>query len=370
MFKNYFKTAFRNLARNKVYSFINIAGLSLGLACAMLIMLYVKDEVSFDRFHKNVNNIYRIAKKLKRINEIGSTGLLQGPRFTQNVPGIKSFVRVDNRYEDIKTGAAIQSKSVLHVDSNFFSVFAFPLVSGNPETCLTEPHSIVLSEDAAKKQFGTTDAVGKIMMVKEDSTFVPYKVTAVAKGCPQNSSIRFDMLLPFKESDADAKDIHNWFNSYLNTFVVLDDKANLQTVEKQMQRFYVADAKQTFYEMLKNDGVNPDDISMGTYFLQPYLDMHLNPDLPATTGANNSSNPMYSYILSGIALFVLLIACINFVNLTIARSVKRAKEVGIRKVVGGERNQLIIQFLGESFVLMHYCFCIRNYVSSVVVALV
>ncbi len=355
MFKNYFKTAFRNLARNKVYSFINIAGLSLGLACAMLIMLYVKDEVSFDRFHKNVNDIYRIVSQRKK-NKIPATGLLQGPRFTQNVPGIKSFVRVDNRYEDIKTGAAIQSQSVLHVDSNFFSVFTFPLLSGNPETCLTEPHSIVLSEDAAKKQFGRTGAVGKIMMVKEDSTFVPYKVTAVAKRCPQNSSIRFDMLLPFKESDADAKDTHNWFNSFLNTFVVLNDEANLQTVEKQMQSFYMADAKQTFYEMLKNDGGNPDEILMGTYFLQPYLDMHLDPDLPATTGANNSSNPMYSYILSGIALFVLLIACINFVNLTIARSVRRAKEVGIRKVIGGERKQLIMQFLGESFFLCTVAF--------------
>jgi putative ABC transport system permease protein len=362
MFKNYFKTAFKNLVRNKIYSFINIAGLSLGLACAMLIILYVKDEISFDRFHKNVNNIYRIVSQRKE-NKISATGLLQGSRFTQNVPGIKSFVRVDNRYEDIKTGTEVQSQSLLYVDSNFFSVFTFPLLSGNRETCLTEPRSIVLSEDAAKKQFGTTDAVSKIMMIKEGSTFVPYKVTAVAKRCPQNSSIQFDVLLPFKESDADAKDTHNWFNNYLNTFVVLDDKASLQTVEKQMQSFYLADATETFHEMLKNDGGNPNDIPMGTYFLQPYLDMHLNPDLPAQNGLRNASNPMYSYILSGIALFVLLIACINFVNLTIARSVRRAKEVGIRKVVGGERKQLIMQFLGESFFL-----CTIAFVFAIVLA--
>jgi putative ABC transport system permease protein len=362
MFKNYFKTALRNLSRNKIYSFINIAGLSLGLACAMLIMLYVKDEVSFDRFHKNVNNIYRVVSERGKYKSF-VTGLLQGPRFTQNVPGIKSFVRVENRYEDIKTATAIQSQSLFYVDSNFFSVFTFPLLSGNPNTCLTEPHSIVLSEDAAKKQFGTTDAVGKIMMIKEDSTFVPYKVTAVAKRCPQNSSIQFNVLLPFKESDADAKDTHNWFNSFLNTFVVLDDKANLQTVEKQMQSFYVADAKQTFEEMLKMDGGDPNDILMGTYFLQPYLDIHLNPELPADFGLSNASNPMYSYILSGIALFVLLIACINFVNLTVARSVRRAKEVGIRKVIGGDRKQLIIQFLGESFFL-----CTIAFVFAIVLA--
>jgi len=357
MFKNYFKTAFRNLERNKIYSFINIAGLSIGLACAMLIMLYVKDEVSFNRFHKNVNNIYRIARKSKQNDENGSTGFLQGPRFTQNVPGIKSFVRVQGGSEDIKKGAVVQEQDgVLYVDSNFFSVFTFPLLSGNRETCLTEPHSIVLSEDAAKKYFAETDAVGKVMMVKEDTTFVPYKVTAVAKRCPQNSSIQFDALLPFKVSDADAKDTHNWFNSFLNTFVVLDDKANLQTVEKQMQSFYVADAKQTFYEMLKIDGVNPDDISMGTYFLQPYLDMHLNTELPVNNGLTNASNLMYSYLLSGIALFVLLIACINFVNLTIARSVKRAKEIGIRKVMGSDRKQLIFQFFSESFFLCTVAF--------------
>src|SRR6478735_4472284 len=306
MLTNYFKTAFRNLSRNKIYTVINIAGLGIGLACAMLIMLYVKDEVIFDRFHKNVTHIYRIAKKTKQ-NYNGSTGFLQGPRFSQNVPGIKSFVRVQGGAEDIKNGTEVQEQGgVLRVDSNFFSVFSFPLLSGSPTSCLTEPHSIVLSEDAAKKYFYTTDAVGKVLMVKEDTGFVPYKVTAIAKRCPQNSSLQFDVLLPFKVSDADAKDTHNWFNSFLTTFVVLDDNVNQQATEKQMQSFYVADAKSTFYEMLKNDGGNPDDIPMGTYFLQPYPAMHLDTELPAGNGLTNASNPVYSWLLSGIALFVLL----------------------------------------------------------------
>lgn len=342
MLKNYFKTAFRNLARNKIYSFINIAGLGLGLACAMLIMLYVKDEVSFDRFHKNVNNIYRVVSKSEqhgKEQEINTTGLLQGPRFTQNVPGIESFVRVQDGAEDIKLGTEVESQSLFHVDSSFFSIFTFPLLSGNPKTCLTEPHSIVLSEDAARKYFATTDAVGKVLMVKEDTTFFPYKVTAVAKRCPQNSSLQFDVLLPFKESVEDATNTANWFSSFLTTFVVLNDKANLQTVENQMQDFFIKDATPTYEALAKQFGFGA-DAKLGTaYFLQPYLNMHLSTDLPAN-GAN-ASNPMYSYLLSGIALFVLLIACINFVNLSAARSVRRAKEVGIRKVIGGNRKQRI-----------------------------
>jgi putative ABC transport system permease protein len=369
MFENYFKTAFRNLTRNKVYSFINIAGLSLGLACAMLIMLYVKDEVSFDRFHKNVNNIYRIVSQSPQGQKMVITGALQGPRFTQHVPGIKSFVRMRNGAEDIKKGNYVQSQDLVYADSNFFSLFTFPLLAGDPKTCLTEPHSIVLSEDAAKRQFGTTDVVGKIIMIKDDSTFVPYKVTAVAKRCPQNSSIQFEVLLPIKVSDTDATNNESWFGFSLNTFVVLDDKANLQTVEKQMQNFYVADAKQAFDAIAKKNGIRNDG-KMSTYFLQPYLTMHLSTELPVNNnfmhlskaevrvnnGLTNAGNPIYSYILSGIALFVLLIACINFVNLTVARSIKRAKEIGIRKVIGGGRKQLIIQFLGESFFLSTIAF--------------
>jgi putative ABC transport system permease protein len=370
MFKNYLIIAVRNLLRNKIYSFINIAGLSIGLTCAMLILLYVKDEVSFDRFHKNVNHIYRIVSLQKfkgQERKEGNTGFLQGPRFTQNVPGIKSFARVQGDTKIIKKGTEVQSQNLLSVDSSFFSVFSFPLIQGNPATCLAEPNSIVLSEDAAIKQFGTTDAIGKLVMIKQDSAFVPYKVTAVAKRCPQNSSIQFDMLLPFKETEAINNDM--WFASFLNTFVVLDGKANQQTVEKQMQKFYVSDAKQTFDAMLKQFNMNAADVSMGTYLLQPFLDMHLSTDLPAQNGLVNASNPMYTYILSGIALFILLIACINFVNLTVARSVKRAKEIGMRKVVGGSRKQLIAQFLGESFLLCAIAFVLAIVLVSVLLPL-
>ena len=368
MFKNYFKIAWRNMQRNKVYSFINIAGLSLGLAAAMLIILYVKDEVSYDRFQKNIANTYRITFTMFNKDggiehKDGVTGYFQGPRFTANVSGIQSFVRIQSGGIDIKKGTDINSEDMLKVDSSFFSVFSFPLLSGNPKTCLSNPYSIVVSEDEAKKQFGTTDAVGKTILVKNDSTFVPYTVTAVAKRCPQNSSVKFNILLPLRPSAEEMQSQENWFNFFLNTFVVLDPHANVATVKKQMQQFYDRDSKEAVKLLTEKFGAM---LGRAEYGLQPMAAMHLSKDFPANGGVVDASNPVYSYILSGIALFILLIACINFVNLTVARSLKRAKEIGIRKVVGGNRKQLMIQFLSESFILCFIAFVMALAIVKVV----
>jgi len=358
MFKNYLIIALRNLSKNKVYAFINIAGLSIGLACSMLIILYVKDEVSYDRFHSNVKNIYRVVRQNNdlqghKTGMDGNTGYLQGPRFTKNVGGIQSFVRVQSGGADVKHGTEVSYHELLYVDSNFFSVFSFPLKYGDKSSCLTDPHSVVLSEDAAKKQFGTADAVGKTMILKRGENFEPYLVSAVAKKTPQNSSIQFDMLLPLIVPGKEEQNPENWFVTFLNTFVVLNPNAKVPVIETGMQKFYIADSRDAV--KLTTEKFGPMQ-SKEQYHLQPYAAMHLSTELPAQNGLGNASNPIYSYILSGIALFILLIACINFVNLTIARSVKRAKEIGIRKVVGGQRKQLILQFLGESFLLCFIAF--------------
>lgn len=357
MFKNYFKTTLRNLLRNKVYSFINIAGLTLGLACAMLIVLYVKDETSFDRFHASVNKIYRVVTKAVDAggsvkNMFGTTGIFQGPRFASSVPGIRSFVRVSDAYRDIRQGAEVQSREVFLVDSNFLSMFSFPVIAGNVKTALLQPNSIVVSEDEAKKQFGKTDALNKVIMVKEEDKFVPYTVTAITRRCPQNSSIKFDMLMPLKIAKEELADNNNWFSFYLNTFVALDPRANVKFTEEQMQKSYESDARESVKLMAEKYDVKDRQL----YLLQPFTDMHLSKELPADNGLKGTSNPVYSYILTAIAIFILLIACINFINLTIARSIRRAKEIGIRKVVGGERRQLIMQFLGESSMLCAIAF--------------
>lgn len=357
MFSNYFKTALRNLLRNKVYSFINIIGLSLGLTCSMLIMLYVKDEVSYDRFHKNVANIYRIDNKNIKPdgsveNSNGYSGYLQGPRFAADIPEIKYFVRYQQNYRDIKNGTEIKSQEVFYTDSSFFSAFSFPLLSGNPATALKEPNDMVISEDMAKKQFGTTNALGKTMLFKSDEKFEPYVVTGVAKNCPQNSSIKFEVLMPIKVSKQEEANNDNWFSFFMNTFVVLTPGADVNAVNAKMTKAYETDAQETIKKIAEKFDFKDKTV----YFLQQFTDMHLNKELKADNGLVGGSNPMFSYILSGIAIFILLIACINFVNLTVARSIKRAKEIGIRKVVGGDRGQLIMQFLGESFILCFIAF--------------
>jgi putative ABC transport system permease protein len=324
----------------------------------MLIMLYVKDEVSYDRFHKDVNHVYRIG--MERIkpdgsldNKNGYTGYFQGPRFTAGIPEIKAFVRYQGTQKDIQTGTGIQSQEMFYVDSGFFSVFSFPLLSGNPKTVLLDTKSVVISEDIAKKQFGTIDAQGKIIMIKNDENkFVPYAVAGVAKKCPQNSSIKFDVLMPMAVAAKDEANNENWFNIFLNTFVVLNPGADVKVVEAKMKKVYEADARETIKMVAEKYGDNAKTL----YHLQAFTDMHLSKDYEASNGLTGASNPVFSFILSGIALFILLIACINFINLTVARSVQRAKEIGIRKVIGGNRKQLIIQFLGESFILCFIAF--------------
>jgi ABC-type antimicrobial peptide transport system permease subunit len=369
MIRNYLKIAFRTLALHKVYSAINVIGLSIGLAAAMLIMLYAKDEVSYDRFHTNNPNIYRITYSTFTPAGVlegkhGNTGYLQGPRFTANVPEIESFVRYREHRNDIKQGTTVTSQAIFQTDPDFFSIFSFPLLSGNPKTALQDPRSVVLSEDMAMKYFGTTDALGKIVSMKdsydENAKFEPYTVTGVARNNPQNSTIKFDVLsrLVVKQEEMDNNE--NWFNTNLNTFVLVRPDADIKATESKINRFYKADSKEAAEIAAKKYNF----LDIRKYALQPFTDMHLSKELQADNGLRDGSNPMFSYILSGIAIFILLIACINFVNLTVARSLKRAKEIGVRKVVGGGRFQLIFQFLGESFVL-----CFASFVCAILLVI-
>ncbi len=357
MLRNYFTIAFRNLSKNKVFSMINIVGLAIGLTATMLILLYAKDEISYDRFHAKNPNIYRITSAWSKPDgsldhKDGNTGDFQGPKFKEKIPEMEAFVRVQSDMKNVRGNGEIKGYEVLFADANFFSVFSFPLLSGNPATALQKPNTIVISEEMAEKYFKTKEALGKILEVKEGDKFVPYQVTGVAQKCPQNSSIKFDFLLPKVVDPKDYATNENWFNFFQNTFVVLHPQADVTKVEAKMKQVYESDAAET----IKLMATKFDEKNKAGYFLQPLLEMHLSTELPAGNGLVDASNPMFSYILTGIALFILLIACINFVNLTVARSLKRAKEIGVRKVVGSNRKQLIWQFLGESFILSFIAF--------------
>ena len=353
MLKNYLKIALRNLTRNKVFSIINIAGLSLGLACCMLIVLYTKDEISFDRFQKNKDRLFRIQATISDENEtrtIGSTNAIHGPTFKEEIPEIEEVIRAQSTSFVSKKGNDLLNENVLFADDNFFTVFSLPLISGDPRTVLSDVHSIVISENVAKKYFNTGDAIGKTLNLKIDNAFEPFVVSGVAKNCPQNSSIQFESVISFKFQESRGWTDKEWLGFYMNTFVLLNENSNPAAVIPKLNRVFKSKSAEEISK-IKNF---KQKINFG---LQPFLNIHLDRESgDLRNGLDHGSNPIYSYVLSGIAIFILLIACINFINLTVARSLKRSREIGIRKVVGSQRKQLTFQFLGESFLLSFIAF--------------
>src|SRR6185312_11283472 len=261
---------------------------------------------------------------------------------------------------NIKKGVEIIEQDALFVDDNFFSVFSFPLAFGDSKTALKNLHSVVISEDVAEKYFGKTNAVGKILELSVGNKFESFVVSAVAKNSPQNSSLKIEVLLPMKFAQTLDND-KQWMNFFLNTFVVLRPGTDIKATENKFNRIYNVLASSQIREIKEKYDIK-DKIKYG---LQPLLDLHLSTDYIADNGLTNASNPIYSYILIGITIFILLIACINFINLTVSQSLKRAKEIGIRKVVGSERKQLIFQFLGESFIISFFAFMMAIVLTTV-----
>ena len=357
MIKNYFKVALRNLWRNKVFSVIKILGLSIGLSVCMLIFLYTKDEISYDQFQENKQQLYRVIQNWQmgsdKSQTIGITNSVVGESFAKEIPEILQSVKVNGTPVTVKKNSDVLTENPLFVDDNFFSVFTFPLTEGNKRNALKDPHSVVLSKDMAKKYFGTTDVVGNIMQIKLDTAFENFTITAVAENSPQNSTLKTDMLLPitFYEKYNSNK---GWLGGSLNTFLLLSPQAKINVVEKKMQVLFDKNTKEKLAEATKEQGIAL-HIKLA---LQPFTDIHLSTKAGPDNGMADGSNPVYSYILTCIAVFILLIACINFINLAIAQSMKRSKEIGIRKVVGSTRKQLIKQFLTESFVVSLIAFFI------------
>lgn len=358
MYKSYFKIGWRNILKSKAHSIINVGGLSLGMAATMLILLYLKDEYRYDLFHEKSSTTYRIVVDWVHPDgsvkdNSGNTGYFQATKFEEAIPEIASAIRwletkrtikIDNEVRDIS--------SCFSTDSNFFTEFTFPLLHGDPKTALSRPRSIVVTEEKAIALFNTTNAAGRTIDIKVNDEFIPYEVTGVARTLPSHSSIKFDYVLPLDVDPAEYTNNENWFNFFLNTFVILHPSANPRVVESKMKQVYESDASSTIKKMLEKFNF----VNKANYRLQPLSELHLSREYEADNGLRDASNPMYGYILLGIALFTLLIACINFVNLSIARSLNRAKEIGVRKVVGGNRSSLAVQFMSESYLMCFFAF--------------
>lgn len=357
MLKNYFKTAWRNLWRNKTFSAIKILGLSLGLTVCMLIFLYTKDEVSYDQFHENKTQLYRITQTWELGNSpaqvLGSTNAVVGEAFAKEIPGVQQFVRVNGAPVTVKRNNEVFIETPLFVDDNYLSVFTFPVVEGNKKTALTDIHSLVLCKDMAKKYFGTTDVIGQTLQIKLGDAFENFHITAVTENSPENSTLKANMLLPYKYYDKFNNNT-GWFGGSLTTFLMVASNTDTKTVLAKMQLLFDTNIKERLERARKNGGASI-KIILG---LQPLTAMHLSTEVGPDKGMATGSNPMYSYILTCIAVFILIIACINFINLAVAQSLKRSKEIGIRKVVGGTRKQLIKQFLTESFLVSLIAFII------------
>lgn len=355
MLRNYLTTAWRNLIRYKTFSGIKILSLTIGLTACLLIFLYIKDELSYDQFHENKALLYQVTKRLEIGNDqprtIASTNGVLGETFAKEIPEINEFVRMAGQPAIVKKDNEVLAETPVFVDDNFFEVFTFPLTKGNKSFALDETHAVVISTEMEKKYFGSSNAVGKILQVKIKDEFENFTVTAIAEKLPQNSTLTGDIFLPYSYYEKFNRNT-GWMGGSLTTFVLLSPGADVDAVTKKMQAIFDKHTQERIASAKKQQNITI-RITMG---LQPLTAMHLDTSIEPGYRMTAASRPVYSYVLGSIALFILLIGCINFVNLAIAQSAKRSKEIGIRKVAGSTRWQLVKQFLSESFLISFIAF--------------
>ena len=347
MLRNYFKVAVRNILKYKFYSAINILGMTIGVTACILIVLYVADELSYDRFHKDADRIYQIGLHGKIGGQNIRTTTTCPPlsrAMSEEIPDVEESTRISHfwgsvvKYEDL----AFTEERVYYADSNFFRFFDFELLSGDPKTVLRNPQSVVLTRDMATKYFGSEPALGKMMIIGDT---VAYKVTGVAENSPGNSHLKFNMLV--SSSSADRLQETTWLNNFLYTYFRLNEHGSLANVQSGLAELvlkYVGPEVERFMGMSMQQMAEQG----GEYGFFPTKLTDLRLHSTTRDAIEPPGNITYVYFFSAVALFIIVIACINFMNLATARSAGRAKEVGLRKAMGSARIQMIGQFLAES----------------------
>jgi putative ABC transport system permease protein len=348
MLRNYIKIALRNLIRNKLYSLINVLGLAIGMASCLMIFLWVKDELSYDRFHQNAGRIYRVERKVDFRDMHGQAPITSGPygpAMIRDYPEIDNFVRLDRDELSVKDHRNIfRKQSLIFADNSIFEVFDFRLEEGDPKTALIQPKSIALTRENALKYLGTEEAIGKSLTLDWNGTLTDFQVTGILEEVPHNSFVHFDMLASLSTYSEERLGI--WFNNFLYTFVLVKEGVS---VEDLQNKFPALMTKYMAADFIAVVGTTADINDVFRLKLYPLLDIHLQPSEQFEIEPQGSLTSVY--IFSAIALLILIIACINFMNLSTARANKRAREVGIRKTVGAVKRQLWGQFIGESVLL-------------------
>lgn len=368
MFKNYIKIAFRNFRKSKLYSFINVMGLALGIACCLLIYLFVENELSYDNFHEDKDRIYRIERidyysveapgkevpfwDTRLPEDIYRTPYLPlplGPTVKEMYPEVETYTRLDTRDVLIRNGDRVFEERVTLADSTFFEVFTFPLMHGYPGSVLDNRQNIVLTPEMAEKYFENENPIGHPLQMRMGNEEMEFVVAGIAKPSPANSSIKFDAIIQIENRSLYTENMERWNSFNTALMVKLYPNSNTDQFVSKLNEFVEERYSENWSENRERMGL-PEDAKVMEFGITPLGDIYL------TAGISwpGVSNPLYSYILSGIALLVLLIACINYITLALTRSSARSKEVGVRKASGANKNQIAIQFWGETQLLTFF----------------
>jgi len=340
MLRNYIKVAIRNLLRQKGFSFINIFGLALGISCTALIGMWVNDELSYDRFHNDFDHMYRVTATLPEMKvHAAVTSSPLALAFRTEIPEVEDAVRISESNRDlVQVGdVKFEEKGIMYADSNFFKMFSFPFIKGDKETALLNPEGIVITEEMAMKYFGSTDVMEKTIRKNNKEDFT---ITGVIANVPSNSHLQFDFVQPMRFLARTNDDLKNnkWDNFNYYTYIKLNSKA-------QQSKSAIADLEKKMQDIYKKN----EAVLKVAFILQPLSEVHLYSNFLADIPGHGKAQNVYIFMV--VAVFILVVACLNFMNLATARAARRAKEVGLRKVVGAIRSHLMGQFLAESLVV-------------------